>query len=188
MTNLNLISDLTTRTEWCLAAAQNFRDLSPEILNRRPQPNAWSALECMEHLNRYGDFYLPAIQKALKGAPDSGSNHTFSPGWMGDKFALSMLPLPEGGKKMSTFKSMNPHGSELGLEVLQKFIDQQEEMLTILPRCVKADLVKRKTGITLTRFIQLRLGDTLRVVIYHNQRHMQQAIRAAKVESEVALG
>jgi hypothetical protein len=33
----------------------------------------------------------------------------------------------------------------------------------------------------LTKFLKLGLGDTLRVVIYHNERHLAQAIRAVEV-------
>ncbi|MGB3549023.1 MAG: hypothetical protein WBA17_18760 [Saprospiraceae bacterium] len=38
---------------------------------------------------------------------------------------------------------------------------------------------RTKTAVSITKLIRLRLGDTLRVVVYHNQRHVAQALRAA---------
>jgi len=43
--------------------------------------------------------------------------------------------------------------------------------------CAKVDIGKTKTAISISKWIKLKLGDTLRVVIYHNQRHMAQAKR-----------
>jgi hypothetical protein len=39
----------------------------------------------------------------------------------------------------------------------------------------KVDLTKVKTAISLSKFIKLRLGDTLRFLVYHNERHILQA-------------
>ncbi len=31
----------------------------PQLLQQRPAPDRWSVLDCLDHLNRYGRFYLP---------------------------------------------------------------------------------------------------------------------------------
>ena len=41
--------------------AQYFKTLSLEKLNQKQDDSSWSVLECLEHLNLYGDFYLPEI-------------------------------------------------------------------------------------------------------------------------------
>jgi len=41
-------------------------------------------------------------------------------------------------------------------------------------RASKVDLNKVKTGITISKLVRIKLGDILRVVIYHNDRHMEQ--------------
>jgi hypothetical protein len=117
-------------------------------------------------------------EKAL-GFYHSTSELKFKSNWIGNKMAMSMRPGGEG-TNMNTFKNMNPIGSKLDPQIINTFIQQQEETLVLLGRCRTVNLSKLKTGITLTKFIRLRLGDTLRVVVYHNQRHVEQAERVLK--------
>ena len=56
-----------------------------------------------------------------------------------------------------------------------RLVNQQKRMLDLLDQSRKVNLNKIKTGITIANWIKLRLGDTFRVVIYHNQRHIVQA-------------
>lgn len=59
------------------------------ILTWRENEQSWSILECLEHLNRYGDYYLSQIEEKIKN-----SNKKFDPvfrtGLLGDYFAKSM--------------------------------------------------------------------------------------------------
>ena len=70
---------------------------------------------------------------------------------------------------------MDPTGSALDSSVLDKFIIQQEKLLSLLEAAKQVDLSKVKTSISISKWVKLRLGDTLRVVVYHNWRHMVQA-------------
>ncbi len=81
---------------------------------------------------------------------------------------------------MKTFKNMNPLNSQLDKKVIQEFITQQTEMLRLLDEARKISLNKTKTSITLSKAIKLKLGDTFRFVIHHNQRHLLQAERVLK--------
>ena len=85
-----------------------------------------------------------------------------------------MLPK-EKLNKMKTFKSMNPIGSNLDKTVLEKFLSQQKTLLELLQQAEKVSLTKNKTGISISKWIKLKLGDTFRIVIYHNLRHVIQA-------------
>lgn len=184
----DLLQDLKQRTQKVLTAAETMQDLSLEELNHQPAPAAWSALECLEHLNRYGAFYLPELANRIKGGKP-GKNGTFKTGWLGNYFAKSMLPK-EKLNKMKTFKSMNPAGSELDKSTLDTFIDQQYEMLKLLSKADAVSLTRTKTSISISKWIKLRLGDSFRVVIYHNQRHMvqaQQAIPLARIREKAIL-
>ncbi len=170
-----LIEELKGITRSALEKAEFFKTLSPEQLNYRPEEGRWSVLECLEHLNRYGEFYLPEIEKRILAAPEDSGADTFSPGWVGNYFARMMRPEEGKVKKMNTFKSMNPLGSDLNVLVIDRFIKQQERMLQLLDQARKVDLTKTRTAISITKWIKLRLGDTFRVVVYHVERHMVQA-------------
>lgn len=183
MNSETLINDLIVRTKDNLNRAQYYKTLTDRALNYRVQEESWSILECIEHLNRYGNFYLPEIEKRMATSGYS-NNGVFKTGWLGNYFAKSMLPK-EKLNKMKTFKSMNPTGSNLTNEVLDIFINQQHTLLHLLNTARKVCLTKTKTGITISKWIKLRLGDTFRVLIYHNQRHIVQADRVLEVADPI---
>ncbi len=174
ITNKELIQDLIKRTQDHLNQVEQYRQMELEDLNWKEHTEKWSVLECIEHLNRYGDFYIPEITQRIQNSSTTASNPTFKSGWLGNYFAESMLPK-EKLNKMNTFKSMNPVGSQLDKSVLDKFIRQQKQLLDLLEKSRSLNLSKIKTAISISKWIKLRLGDTFRVVIYHNYRHMVQA-------------
>lgn len=176
VTTEELIEELAGKTEKHKREAEKLKQLPFDTLNARPAPGKWSALECIEHLNLYGDYYLPEIEKRLSES-NTGVTASFESGWLGNYFAKSMLPK-EKLNKMKTFKDKDPMGSDLDVSVLTKFINQQDQMLKLLELARKKDLSRIKTSISITKLIKLRLGDTLRVVIYHNERHLRQAEKA----------
>jgi hypothetical protein len=173
-----LLVALANNVQSHLAFAQTLQNQSDEILNAKTSATSWSCLECLEHLNLYGNFYIPEIQKRMNATPNSSSD-IFKSGRWGNKFALDMLPK-EGMKKMKTFKSKNPIHSQLNAsQVIATFIQQQHVFLELLAIAENKDLTKIKTSITLP-LLKFRLGDTFRFVIYHNERHIVQAKRVLR--------
>lgn len=168
-----LIADLIERTRQNMNAAAHFQTLPEKELNRRPAPEKWSILECIEHLNLYGDYYNPEIERRIKAAKHPAEPH-FNSGLLGDYFAKSMLPK-EKLNKMKTFKDKNPLGSKLDKKTLNRFTDQQHRLLELLERARSVSLNKTKVSISISKLVKLKLGDTFRFVIYHNQRHIVQA-------------
>ncbi len=183
--SLLLLEDLVRRTQKNILEAEYLNDFSLEILNQKPNSNSWSVLECLEHLNLYGDFYLPEMTKRIK-ASKHPSEKQFNSGLLGNYFANMMLP-GDKMKKMKTFSDKNPSGSTLDKSTIKRFIKQQEELLILLDRAKKVSLNKTKTSISISNFIKLKLGDTFRFVIYHNDRHMAQAKRVFETMSQSEL-
>ncbi|MFK7799655.1 MAG: DinB family protein [Aureispira sp.] len=169
-----LLQDLRTRTQKNLATAQAWLELPLEQLQYKPDANSWSVLECVEHLNLYGDFYLPEIQTQMNNSKHQGFTPVFKSSWLGNYFAQALLPK-EKLNKMKTFADKDANGSTLDKSVLEKFVQQQQETLLLLEQAAQVNLTKITTGITITSWIKIRLGDTFRVVIYHNDRHRVQA-------------
>lgn len=168
-----LIDELIELTNQHIEEANGFKKLSDEKLNSKPSQTSWSILECLEHLNLYGDFYIPEINSRMNNS-SAKSSKKFKPGLLGNYFAKSMLPK-EKLNTMKTFKNMNPNGSNLDSSIIDRFLKQQYELLEILKKAESKNLNKIKTSISISNLIKLKLGDTLRVVIYHNKRHIVQA-------------
>jgi hypothetical protein len=171
-----LLSEMTQLTQDNIKFAESLKLKSETELNRKKDSKSWSALECLEHLNLYGDFYLPEIEKRMsvgKFAPDE----IFNSGWLGNYFANSMKPS-DNMTKMNTFKDKNPANSALTVSVIDRFLHQQHQLLELLKKAEKHSLNKIKCSITLSPFIRLKLGDVFRFLIYHNHRHVVQANKA----------
>lgn len=168
----DLINGLVETTQKNIALAEALKSKSNDELNWRVNNNAWSILECLEHLNLYGDFYLPEIEKVIHKATNK-SEVIFKSGILGNYFAESMLPK-EKMTKMKTFRDKNPINSNLERGTIDRFMNQQVEMLGLLEQARAISLNKEKTQITLTKWIRLKIGDTFRFIINHNIRHLNQ--------------
>jgi len=170
-----LLDELKNRTKQHLHFAETLSLKSDNDLNFRTLAGSWSTLECLEHLNRYGDFYIPEISRSISSANKSPQSY-FKPGILGNYFAKSMLPK-EKLNTMKTPKTMNPIHSQLNKGVIDIFMKQQENLLELLEEAQYVDLGKVKTSISISKMIKLKLGDTFRFVIYHNARHIEQVKR-----------
>ena len=168
-----LLEDLKKRTIANIKQAELFKSLSEDMLNWRKEEASWSILECLAHLNMYSDFYIPEITASIQTSPNAYGQY-FKSGWLGDYFAQMMYPKTKLNK-VKTPKAYNPLGRTLNKGTISKFISDQDEMMQALERAMEVDLNRTRTSIAILKFIKLRLGDTLRIVVYHNQRHVQQA-------------
>lgn len=169
----NLLNELIELTHEHLTFAEGLLLKTDVELNKRLTNESWSVLECLEHLNLYGNFYLPEIKNRIETSTTKATTE-FKSGWLGNYFAQSMLPK-EKLNKMKAFKSMNPIHSSLSKNTVTVFIDQQKQLLDLLNAARLVNLNKVKTSISITTLIKLKLGDTFRFLIYHNKRHVVQA-------------
>jgi len=167
-----LLDDLLKRTEAVEAAALALTRLTEETLLYRPTSARWNILENIEHLNRYADFYLPAIKSSIESStkPPSGTYRSYL---LGNYFAESMPPRQKLNK-MKTFKSKDPIGANISRQVIAHFLEDQRQLLQLLVQARKVNLMKNRTPTTMATWLTIMLGDTLRVVVYHNERHIKQ--------------
>jgi hypothetical protein len=180
-----LLQSLLEITRENLNSAEQLKDQTLASLNWKQNNESWSALECIEHLNRYGDFYIPEITKKIKTSKHK-SSEIFKSNWLGKYFSKS-VSYKEDLNKMKTFKSMNPLNSKLNIQTLEKFINQQHQIIQLLDASKNVNLDKTKTAISISKLIKLKLGDTFRVIIYHNKRHIKQAEKTIKRSIEKNL-
>ncbi len=168
---LQLTNDLTARV-------QQLKALDTEVLNKRPAAGKWSVLECIEHLNLYGDYYLPEIEKRILAQRPGKVSATFSSGLLGNYFANLMQAEAVPGKMRSP-KDKDPANSTLSATTIDRFLKQQERLKALLQQAQQVDLARTKTAISISTLVKLRLGDTFRFLIYHIERHVKQAERTA---------
>lgn len=176
-----LTLDLIETTRQNLNFAELLKKKTDTELNWKQNSESWSILECLEHLNLYGHFYIPEIEKTILNSKHK-SEKEFKSGILGNYFAESMLPKQKLNK-MKTFKDKNPINSKLDRKVIDEFINQQIKTIDLLNKSKSVNLNKNKVKITLTKWIKLKLGDTFRFVINHNIRHIKQIENNIKVQT-----
>ena len=178
-----LLDRLAARIEQNLLLARTLDQLPTDRLRERPAPGSWNALECLEHLNRLNAPYHARIHDALEGAADKPAVATFTSSWVGNKMAASMKPVP-GTKPVPTLKRMNPAGAVLDRSILERFQADERQLRAFIERARHVNLNRVKIRSPLAWILRLRLGDTLRLLTYHDWRHLEQACRAAGVPVE----
>jgi hypothetical protein len=172
----DLLQHLRTDVERIRAAAQFFKETDKNKMIYTPNTDKWSVVQILEHLNAYGRFYLPAIQKAMTEKPTDKSAW-FQSGFWGDYFTKSVKPVNVYEVK-SRLKAMKGYtfANSLNVDtVLNEFIQQQEELQRLIGMAQHVSLEDVRVPITITKLIKLKLGDALRFLIAHEQRHMIQA-------------
>ncbi|SDC09066.1 DinB family protein [Niabella drilacis] len=168
-----LLDALVLLSEEHTRFAEVLQTLPGASLTQRPPCGGWNVLECMEHLNRYSIFYLREIDAVIQKAASRPAGN-FKPGVLGNYFCKIIHP-DSSQKAMKTSQPMNTQNARLTPAVLTDFISHQQQFLQLLEKARGINIGKEKTGTSLSRMIRLKLGDTLRFVAYHNERHVRQA-------------
>ncbi|WP_118951793.1 DinB family protein [Taibaiella helva] len=173
----DLLHSLEQRVEQHLQiTTARLQNLKPEQLLQPAPDGGWSIAQCLEHLNSYGRYYLPEIEKGLSRARPVTAD-TFTSTWLGNYFTRMMEP---GAKKYKAPKDHRPAPDLDAVAVIATFIEQQETLLAYLRQAGAADMDKVRIPISIARWIRLKLGDVFRFLVAHNERHMQQALRLLK--------
>jgi hypothetical protein len=172
-----LISLLEERVEQHIdTAVRIFQNLDEATLLKPSDTGGWSIAQCLEHLNRYGDYYLPEIKRRLEPGEKRQAGTVFKSSWLGTYFTNMMEPA-KSTKKIKAFKAYIPQQELDAYTVVSEFITQQEQLLQYLKDARNYNLNSIKLPISISRFIRLNLGDVFQFLVAHDERHLQQANR-----------
>jgi hypothetical protein len=160
--NINILIDQTND----LAA------LPMNELNWKENPGQWSVLECIEHLNRYNNYYLQEIESSFTQTNQRVDLELAST-WIGRKSIAMMSPLNR--KKQKTFKRMNPANSSLSSDVFKVFISDQLRMKAVLEDLMRIDINRKVVRVEFFKLLKMTIAEALEFLIVHQQRHMIQA-------------
>jgi hypothetical protein len=166
------------RTELIKASSQLFLRLSDDQLHYRPGPGKWSIAEIFGHLNLCQDQYIRSILFRITLAPDWPSDRYYS-GWAGDWIYERIMPRPDGTVfKLKLIKAHCLNGESLdGRAVLENFQRHCDALDDILRHAATKNLQRIKVPFYFSKIAGLRLGDTLRILVAHGERHLLQAQR-----------
>ena len=173
-----LITELLDRTELIKAGSAAFLRLTDEQLCFSPAPGVWSIVEVFSHLNLSNEVYIRHILPRVTLAADLSSDE-FRSSWLGDWAYEKIVPRADGSVfKMKTVKSVLPvKPNEDPREVLHNFHRTCDAMDDILRHSATKDLRRIRIPFHFIPLLHFSLGETMRFLIAHNERHLLQAQR-----------
>lgn len=170
------LGELESKSEAQITFAVSIlQNLPNETLSRPAANGGWSIAQVLAHLNSYGDYYLPAIDKAL-GQAIPIKSFCFTPSILGQYFTDLMDP-EKGKTKFKAFKKHIPDENLDPIATVSAFIAQQESFVSLIRKSEEYDIQQIKIPISLSRWVHIPLGDVFNFIHAHNERHILQMRR-----------
>lgn len=162
---------------------ESWSHLPPATLIHQPQIGKWSAAQCLQHLNVYCDYYIPAMKDAIEKSKN-GQGFSLKSGIIGSYFVKLMKLDQENkvAKPMKSPKNAIPSETPDAQAEIKTFLRHQQELLDLLDRAENTDINLVRIPTSLTKLIRMRLGDTFAFFIEHEKRHIAQGRKAISTE------
>jgi hypothetical protein len=161
---------------------ESFGGLSEAQLNWKPAQDKWSAGECVEHLIVTNKAYFPVLEKITTGTHKNSFWQKFSPlsrVW-GSLLLKTVSPGTE--RKAKTANIFLPVSSAVPKTIIGDFIKTNDEFVSYLKKLGSIDLKKTKIYSPVSKFITYSLLDAIKIITFHEVRHINQAKRVMEME------
>ena len=168
--SLRLISELDAADRRAELVAKG---LSPEQLNWKPRPDAWSVGQCLEHLRITNEVYLPAISRALEGRQPVKVQDV-NLGWFSRWFIRNYIAPNPGGRRARAPKKSEP-ATEVQSLILQAFLSSNEVARRLVRRASDFDVNRIRFNNPFLPLLRFTVGTGLEIVAKHQGRHLLQA-------------
>ena len=153
----------------------SFRYLNVEQLNWKPSADRWSIAQNLDHIMTINRSYYPVVEEVSNGIytkPFLG-RFDFIVNFFG-KLLLKSID-PKNRKKARTFPIWEPSKSELPADILNQFVNHQEELKAWIVD--HRALIEKNPVISSPASINIvyRLRVAIYMIILHEERHFLQA-------------
>jgi len=181
MTSSELLEEVRKITQTNLdLLKKKFSHLSNEQKDWRPVETAWNVQEIFAHLNEYARFYHDAFLTRISRTRFTEPKENFLSSPLG-RSAWKSMKLGNAKNVKRKFKAPRAYNPTFEKHLvdgsdIERFRTRQDELLEIAQKAAQVNIRKVKVPISMSKIIKLRLGDALLFVVYHNERHMQQAL------------
>jgi hypothetical protein len=165
-----LISELAAadRRAECVA-----KGLSAEQLNWRPKPDTWSVGQCLEHLHRANEVYLPAISIALEGRQGSAV-HEIALSRFSRWFIRNYSAPSPGGPRARAPKRIEP-AKQVDPAILKAFLRSNQIARELVARASAYNVNRIRFKNPFIPMLRFTVGTGLEILTQHQRRHLLQA-------------
>lgn len=181
MTTSELFEEVRQITQQNIETVRDrLLNLSDQQKNWKKDPNSWSINEIFAHLNQYADYYHQAFNRKIEKTRFREPRENFISSPLG-RSAWKSMKLGNAKNIKRRFKAPRAYNPSLHSELvkgsdIESFLTGQQELLAIFDAAKLINIRKAKIAISISKIVRLRFGDALLFVVYHNERHLQQAL------------
>ncbi len=185
MTTHELILELNSNTNKSLEQVSNqLKGLSETQRSWKSDTNSWNINEIFAHLNAFANYYNATflykfeVTKFKTPTDDFVSSPLGRSAWK----SMKLGNAKNVKRKFNAIRTMNPKtNAELKTaNSIEDFENNLVQLITLIDRAAAVNFRKVKIPISFSKIVRLRLGDALLYVVYHNERHVQQALNLIK--------
>jgi hypothetical protein len=163
-----------------------FSGISLHKLNWKPEKDSWSIGQCLDHLIVSDCLYFPALKRIAAGKFEMSFWEKWNP--FSILFGRMLVnQLQEKVKKPTKApKVFIPSSSPFNAGVIDRFHKHLDTLLEYIAACKTIDLDKTHITSPVSRFITYSLRNAITILIQHEHRHINQAIRL-KIKNDFPL-
>jgi hypothetical protein len=161
-------------------ARQLVDSTEPRLFTVRPHLSAWSAAECIAHLNMSTEQFLPVLRAALEDAREKGWTAKRTPRMDLLGAVLRWFLEPPVRAKLKTAAPFVPRGVRAKAESIAEFTRLQDRVLEMIREARDLDLRRVKIVSPFDKRVKYNVYSAFRILIAHQRRHLWQAEQAVE--------
>ena len=156
--------------------------LSKEQLNWKPGPDIWSVGQCLDHLVVTNKQEIPAIKAGLAGEHNKTvwERLPLLSSVMG-KFIVKSVD-PSNKRKNNAPKTFQPSQSDIGTDIVKEYLKTSGEIQELIKQSERVPARRMIITSPVAKVATYSIHDALKIVVLHDQRHFNQAIRVMETE------
>lgn len=158
-------------------ATQAFADISLEQLNWKPSEEGWSIGQCLDHLIISDCLYFPVFKRIAEGKFEIKFWENWNP--LNSLFGKMLVSQVQetSRKKLKAPRIFEPSQSYIDWGILERFHKHLDSLLGYIADFSKADIDKIHITSPVSVVVTLSLRNAITVLIQHEHRHINQAIK-----------
>ena len=158
-----------------------FGSLTTEQLSWKPDANEWSVGQCIDHILVTNSRYFAILEKIISGEKKTSFWERLSilPGFWGRLLVRAVHPRTS--RKIKTSEVFKPREKVFSQELIKNFVEHQGQLVDLMNRTDHLNHKRIVVTSPAAKFITYSLKDCFRIIVYHEQRHIAQAIRVSNM-------
>lgn len=159
-----------------------FSAMTLQQLNWKPAPDSWSIGQCLDHLIVADCAYFPAFKKISERNYKMTAWQKWNPfNYLFGKLMVSQLQ-EKVTRKLNAPKIFIPSSSNIDAGILERFHKHLDSLLEFIASFSDVDLDKTRITSPPAPFFTYSLRSAVTLLIQHEHRHINQAIRVKSKE------